>query len=266
MSRTTIRALLAVGVAALCAVFAACPSRSSSSGSSQSAKEDQARIELEAEHIEGLLARRAEAANALAALTAVLPDRVWLTEVAYEPGKVRVKGRALSNNLLADYITRLGQSPAFTGLTLGGSVMRNVGGRESQEFGLEIALFEPTAESSASRPDAEAAARLRELEKKLPARGDPAGMLREAQSRALDAGLQMTRFAPGAEIAGEFTTALPVTVEVAGGLRSVEAYLRGLGGSPGLWVVDKLALRAVSPGEARSEFRASISARAHFAR
>src|SRR5512143_198299 len=177
--RTCFLVLPAAGLA----LILACKPGSAPPSSSEGI-DDAATVARKAEGLERLMARRAEAANALDALAAVLPDRVWLTEVAYEPGKVRVKGRALSNNLLADYITRLGQSPAFTGLTLGGSVMRNVGGRESQEFGLEIALFEPAVESAPSRP--EAAARLQELEKKLPARGEPAGMLREVQSLALD--------------------------------------------------------------------------------
>ncbi len=43
-------------------------------------------------------------------------------------------------------------------------------------------------------------ARVEELEKALLARQDTVGMLGEIQRLALDAGLQMTKFAPGAEL------------------------------------------------------------------
>lgn len=259
--RTCFLVLLAAGFALILACKPGSAPPASSAG-----KDDAATVARKTERLERLMASRSEAATALDALAAVLPDRVWLTEVAYEPGKVRVKGRAPSNNLLADYITRLGQSPAFTGLTLGGSVMRNVGGRESQEFGLEIALFEPAAERASSGPGADASARLQELEKKLPARGEPAGMLREIQSLALDEGLQMTRFAPGAEAAGDLAAELPVMIEVVGDRRPVGRYLRGLADSPSFWTIDRLGWKAISPDDPRSQVRATIGARAHFAR
>lgn len=255
--------LLALGLGL---IFAACNPGPSGSGSSPASKDDAAALERKAGHLERLLARRADAANALEALASALPGRTWLLEVAYDSGKIKVRGRAATNNLLADYITRLGENPSFTGMTLGGSVMKNVRGRESQEFALEIALVDPAGEGVSSGPGADPAARLRELEAKLPPRQDTAGTLREIQRLALDSGLQMTKFAPGAEVSGELTTALPATVEVSGDLRSLGRYLRGLAGLPGLWVVDKLTLRAAAPDDPRSEYRASIAARAYFVR
>ncbi len=90
-------------------------------------------------------------------------------------------------------------------------------------------------------------------------------MLREIQHLARDSGLQMTKFAPGAEVPGEFTSALPVTIEVSGERNELRSYLRGLAESPSLWVVDRFSFKAVSADDARAPVRASITARAYFA-
>jgi hypothetical protein len=248
---------------AVCLVLAACNSRPSSSGT-PAASDGAALRERKAEYIEGLWARRGQAARGLAALTSVLPDRVWLTEVTFDAGKIRAKGRAATNNLLADYVTRLGESPSFTDMTLGGSVMKNVRGREMQEFAFEIALLERRGETAPS--GASSAERLGELERTLTARQDSGSMLREIQGLARDAGLQMTKFGSGAETSGEFAAEVPVTVEVAGGLHPVVRYLEGLDGLPGLWVVERFTLRAAAPEDPRTPVRAIVTARAYFAR
>ncbi|MGB8957652.1 MAG: PilN domain-containing protein, partial [Candidatus Aminicenantales bacterium] len=158
-------------LAGACLALAACnsgPSSSSSAGASSSGKDEAAALERKVEHIEGLLARRAQAESVLDALMSALPDRVRLTEAAYDSGKVRVKGNAPSNNLVADYLSRLEGSPSLTNIALRTSAMKIVKGRESQEFALE-ALARDTG-SAPAPSDLSPAARLAELEKALPAR------------------------------------------------------------------------------------------------
>ena len=191
------RAAAVLIVLAACLALAACnsgPSTSSSAGASSSGKDEAAALERKVEHIEGLLARRAQAGNVLDALMSALPDRVRLTEVAYDSGKVRVKGNAPSNNLVADYLSRLEGSPSLTNVALRSSAMKIARGRESQEFALEALPRDAgSAPVPAGRP---LAARLAELEKALPARQDNAEMLRDLQRLALEAGLQMTSSRP----------------------------------------------------------------------
>ena len=91
-------------------------------------------------------------------------------------------------------------------------------------------------------------------------------MLRELQMLALDAGLQMTRFAPGVEIPGEFTNELAVAIEVAGDRADLLRYLFGLAALTRLWVVEQFSLKAASTEDPRSEVRASILAKTHFSR
>jgi Pilus assembly protein, PilO/Fimbrial assembly protein (PilN) len=247
-----------------CLALMACPSGPSRSGSSSSGKDEAAIAAREIDHLEGLLARRPVAGRIIEDLMSALPDRVRLTEVSYDSGKVRVKGIAPSNNLLADYVASLGDSPSLADLTLGGSVMKTTRGRESWEFTLAAVAAEPASEAASAGPDP--AARLAELEKTVPARQGSAATLREIQRLALDSGLQMTKFAPGPEVAGEFTAELPVAIEVQGGWSDIAGYLRGLAELPGLWVAAKFSCKAVSADDPRSEVRASIMGRTYFAR
>lgn len=251
--------------AAVCLTLAACGSGPSSSGRASSARAEAATLERKIAHLEGLLARRSQAAGVLDALTAALPDRVWITEAAYDAGKGRVKGAAPSNDILADYIARLGESPSLANLTLGGSVLKTVKGRERVEFALNAVAWEAIPDPAASAAAAPAA-RLEELEKALPSRQDSSATLREIQRLALDSGLQMTKFAPEAEVSGEFTTALPVALELSGSLNELGRFLPGLAGLPGLWVADRFSLKAAQPDDPRSPFRASIAARGYFKR
>jgi Tfp pilus assembly protein PilO len=73
----------------------------------------------------------------------------------------------------------------------------------------------------------------------------------------------MTKFVPGVEIPGEFTSELPVTVEVAGDRDGLGRYLRSLAGLPRLWLVERFSFKAASAEDPRSEVRASVAARAY---
>jgi hypothetical protein len=239
----------------VCLLLAACNSGPSSSGRSTGADEAALR-ERKAEYIEGVIARRGQAGQALEALVSALPDRVWLTEVALDAGKIRAKGRAATNNLLADYVTRLGENASFTNVTLGGSVMKSVRGRETQEFSFEIALMGPgPGTAGTGGPAAE-----------LPPRQDSGAILRKLQGLARDSGLQLTKFAGGAEVAREFAAEVPVTIEVAGNVRPLASFLDGLAHLEGLWVVERFTLRAAAPDDPRTPVRAAVSTRAFFAR
>jgi hypothetical protein len=246
-----------------CLVLVGCnPGPSSSSASSS--EDEAAVLERKAEHIEGLLARRPLAGNVLDGLIAGLPDRVRLTEADFDSGKVQVKGNAPSNNVLADYISRLDGSPSLTDIALRSSSMKIVKGRESWEFTLGAFALETA--SAAAPAGLSTAARVEELQKALPARQASADMLREVQRLVLDSGLQMTRFSPGAEVPGEFTVELPVAIEVQGDRTEVARYLRGLAELPHLWVVDRFSLKAVSAEDSRSEVRTAVSAKTYFLR
>jgi len=259
MARAT-HILIGMGI---CLALAACNSGPSSSGSSASGEDEASNLERKADFLSGLLGRRHTAAQALDELMSALPDRVWLTEVVYAAG-VQIKGNAPTNNLLSDYLSRLEGSPSLADMILRGSALRTVRGREWVEFFLQAAVRDP---GGAPAPAGAApSARLEELEKAFAPRQDTAQMLRELQMLALDAGLQMTRFAPGVEIPREFTSELAVVIEVAGDRADLERYLFGLAALTRLWVVEQFSFKAASTEDPRSEVRASIAAKTHFSR
>jgi hypothetical protein len=256
--RTALIACLGASLA-----LSACNSGPSSSGAS-SAADEAAALERKAAHIEGLLARRPLAGTVLEALLSALPDRVRLTEAAYDPDKVRIKGNAPSNNTLADYLARLAEDPALMDVGLVSSSMKIVRGRETWEFALEAAAREasgPSAAAGSPLPE-----RVKELEKSLPSRQASAEMLRELQRLALDSGLRMTRFAPGTEAPGEFTVELAVAIDLQGSPNEIAGYLRGLAALAPLWVIDRFSLKGVSSADPRPDVRASITAKTHFLR
>ena len=109
------------------------------SGPSSAGPDEAALAARKAGHIEGLLAQRPRASGVLAALITNLPDRVWLTDVTYDSGKVRTKGIAPSNMVLSDYISRLAQSPSLEGVALAGSVVKTLEGYQWVEFSLQAA-------------------------------------------------------------------------------------------------------------------------------
>ena len=212
--------------------------------------------------LEGLAAERGVASRVLADLVSALPGRVRLTEISYGGVEAAVKGVAPTNNLLADYLARLAGSSALREVMLRSSALKTGPRGEYQEFALRAAVARSGGAGTGGGP-AGAAARLGELERFVGPRGESGETLRELQMLAAGAGLRMTRFAPAAEIAGEFYAELPVAIDVAGSLAGVGRYLDDLAGLSRLWVVEKLALKAVSPRDAGSTFTATLAARAY---
>lgn len=248
-----------------CALSLACPSGpSSSSADREAADREAAALERKAGFIEGLLVRRAAAADVLEGLMSALPDRVRLTEALYSRERVEVRGTAPTNYALSDFLSRLAGTRALAGANLRGSSQRTARGREWVEFLIDASPSTPAAAPAGT--GAPTASRLAELEKALAPRQDDAAMLRELQMLALDAGLQMTRFAPGLATEGEFASELSVTIEVLGDLGDLVDYIRGLAGLERLWVVERLSFKAVSADDPRAGVRASVAARAYLAR
>ena len=90
--------------------------------------------------IENLNAQRDLAPRLLDELSRRLPDWVWLTEVVYDAKGVQIKGRALSNNLIADYIANLEASPQLMNVNLVSSTQRTTKADQYLEFALRASI------------------------------------------------------------------------------------------------------------------------------
>ena len=108
--------------------------------------------------IESLNAQRDIAPRLMDELSRRLPEWVWLNEVVYDSKGIQIKGRALSNNLVADYISSLESSPQVMNVNLVSSTQRTLQGDQYLEFSLRAAL-ETKPEPPPPPPPDEAAAK-----------------------------------------------------------------------------------------------------------
>lgn len=90
--------------------------------------------------IEWLNSQRDMAPRLMDELSGRLPDWVWLSEVVYDEKGLQIKGRALSNNLVADYISSLEASPQVMNVNLVASTQKSTQGDQYLEFSLRAVL------------------------------------------------------------------------------------------------------------------------------
>jgi len=127
-------------------------------------KKLKASLERKINLINDLRSQQDLAARIMDQLSRSLPDWVWLTEVNYDAKGLQIKGRALSNNLIADYMTSLEASPVLANVALATSTQKRAGRNEFLEFTLNAALEkrpEPAPAAAAPPPAAKPAAKKR---------------------------------------------------------------------------------------------------------
>jgi Tfp pilus assembly protein PilN len=90
--------------------------------------------------IESLNAQRDLAPRLMDEFSRRLPDWVWLTEIVYDAKGISIKGRALSNNLIADYISNLESSPQIMNVNLVASTQKTTQGDQYLEFSLRATV------------------------------------------------------------------------------------------------------------------------------
>jgi Tfp pilus assembly protein PilN len=92
-------------------------------------------------------------------LSRKLPDWVWLTELSFSGQTIQIKGNALSNNLIADYIYNLENSPHFANVNLISSAQKS--GRNTQflEFSMTLSYVLPEAALALTKPEAKTKAK-----------------------------------------------------------------------------------------------------------
>ena len=116
-------------------------------------KKLKASLERKINLINDLRSQQDLAARIMDQLSRSLPDWVWLSEVGYDAKGLQIKGRALSNNLIADYMTSLENSPVLMNVSLASSTQRRAQRNEFLEFTLNATLEKkPEAAPAAAAP------------------------------------------------------------------------------------------------------------------
>jgi Tfp pilus assembly protein PilN len=88
--------------------------------------------------INQLRAQKDSAVTILDELSQKLPDWVWLTDLSSQGQLIQMKGNALSNNLIADFIYNLESSPRFANVNLISSTQRTGRGAQYFEFSMTL--------------------------------------------------------------------------------------------------------------------------------
>ena len=112
--------------------------------------------------IESLNAQRDMAPRLMDELSRRLPEWVWLNEVVFDEKGIQIKGRALSNNLVADYISGLESSAQIMNVNLVSSTQKTTQGDQYLEFTLRAVLEkkpEPVPPPAPAEPAAKPAAK-----------------------------------------------------------------------------------------------------------
>lgn len=69
-------------------------------------------------------------------LSKSIPYWVWLTEVSYENQVLQIRGRAVSNNLVADYMENLEKNPYLNNVNLISSTQRKMRNNQFYDFAI----------------------------------------------------------------------------------------------------------------------------------
>lgn len=119
-------------------------------------KKLKASLERKINLINDLRSQQDLAARIMDQLSRSLPDWVWLSEVTYDAKGLQIKGKALSNNLIADYMTSLENSPVFMNVSLISSTQKKAQRNEYLDFSLSALLkkkAEPAPATAAASPE-----------------------------------------------------------------------------------------------------------------
>lgn len=95
------------------------------------------------EIINELKSRQQEVVKMMDKVSEALPDWAWITEMTYNSGAITISGKALTNNLIADFISRLKDSNYFPSVEYKDSQLKVLQGVEVYEFRLTCSYKEP---------------------------------------------------------------------------------------------------------------------------
>ncbi len=97
-----------------------------------------------------LRAQQETAVRIMDAVSRRLPDWVWLTDLNFDGQLIDIRGNALSNNLIADFIFNLRSYENFIGVNLISSAQKTVSGTQYMEFALTVNYKLPQAAQPAA--------------------------------------------------------------------------------------------------------------------
>lgn len=222
-----------------------------------------ARLSQEVGELRALKAGSAAGAVLLDAVGRALPELLWLEEMSFRDGQIRISGQAFNTNAIASFIENLDVVPAFGEPTLADAT-ENVG--HTYSFLLTFRFFPTPPEETkapASRLRAEVAAleqERNELGRRLARREDVPHLLDEMRALAGELDLGSSSFV---EAKGS-AKAAQVNVDLAATFHGLALLLDRLKALPALVTLDELTIQQElsERGTIAASFRLRIPLRA----
>lgn len=106
-------------------------------------KAKKAEIEKKLAVIADLERSRSGPVRIMEELASSIPDRVWLTELSADKGRIALGGMSLDNELVASFLTNLGNSPYFGQVELQSTELKTVDALKLNTFKIQAALESP---------------------------------------------------------------------------------------------------------------------------
>lgn len=117
-------------------------------------EKQKANLEKKINLITDLKSKQDMAVRIMDELSKNLPEWVWLTEATYDNQTIKINGKALSNNLIADYIYNLENSPYLQNVNLIASTQRTTRSDQFLEFSLTVSYVLLGTASPPEKPSA----------------------------------------------------------------------------------------------------------------
>lgn len=95
--------------------------------------------------INDLKSRQETAVRIMDELSRSIPQLVWLNEVTYDKQLIQIKGKALNNKYIAEYISNLKASPYFKNIEIISSIQQTIRDERYLEFSLSLSYTLPSA-------------------------------------------------------------------------------------------------------------------------
>ncbi len=87
-------------------------------------------------------------------ISQLVPGWAWLDEIVYDNKSLQIKGKALSNIVIAEFISNLEKSTCFRNINLISSIQRTIGGSKVSEFSLTANyIIQPLAAPAQASPE-----------------------------------------------------------------------------------------------------------------
>jgi type IV pilus assembly protein PilN len=113
-------------------------------------KKKASEIEKKLEVIKQLELSRSGPVRLLDEIATRAPEKLWITSLSADGGRIQMKGMSLDTDLIAEFLNRLNESPYLKDVELKGTELAESGGLKLNSFQVTAFLTSPEAEAAST--------------------------------------------------------------------------------------------------------------------